>query len=134
MNERLMDYNRVSNKYWSYAIQHAVANHNHTLYKSTNNKTLWELVKGDTPDIYPYYNFDFYQKVRHLHPDNEFPKNTILPGRFLGISWDIGGLLTYRILPDTPDLGNLFALTRSVVDPDDVSNLRCIKLRNLLST
>ena len=54
MTERLLDYNGVPDKYWIYAIKHAAAIHNHTLYKSTNNKTPWELVKSDTPDISPF--------------------------------------------------------------------------------
>ena len=134
MTERLMDFNGVPDKYWSHAIKHAVAIHNQTSYKSTNNKTPWELVKGDTPNISPFWNFDFYQKVRYIHPDNKFPNVTVLPGRFLGIEWDTGDLLTYRILPDTTDPGEPTVLTRSVVEPDNGSNLRTNKLSSLSST
>ena len=71
--DRLLNYHGAYDKYWSDAMMHTTALHNHTFYKSINNKTPWELVKSDTPDISPFWNFHFYQKVRYLQPDNKFP-------------------------------------------------------------
>ena len=48
-----------------------------------------------------------------------------MPGRFLGIAWDTGDLMTFRILPDTPDKDNPYVLTRSIIEPDDGRNERC---------
>ena len=117
-----MDNEGVPVKYWSYAVLHAVAIHNHTSSDTISKKVPYELVFGYTPDISAFYNFSFYQKVRYLNKSIKFPLNKELPGRFLGIAWDTGDLMTFRIMPDTPDKENPYILTRSIVEPDDGRN------------
>ena len=61
----------------------------------------------------------------------KYPKNPELPGRYLGISWDVGDQLTFIILPDTSDNENPFVLSRSVVEADDGKNKICNSQRKI---
>ena len=45
--------------------------------------------------------------------------------RWIGIDWQSGDHLTYNILPENPDKSGNIILTRSVIEPDDGTNLRC---------
>ena len=50
--------------YWCYANELGVDIYNRTALESLNWRTTHELCLGDTPDISPFYQFEFFQKVR----------------------------------------------------------------------
>ena len=125
MCRRFHNFCGVPYKYWTYVLEHAIHILNCTACKRLGYKNRHSLVFGETPDISAALMFMLWQKVRYLVKTIKYPKNPELPGRFLGIAWDVGDQLTFRILPDAPDNENLFVLSRSVVEADDGKNKIC---------
>ena len=127
MAHRILNRSGAPAIYWNWAIIYACQINNYTSHAALNWKTPWEKTFGETPDISAFWGFSFYQKVRYLVKSIKFPENKAKPGRWLGIDWESGDQLTYKILPDDPNvpLGQKLILTRSVLEPDDDSNLRC---------
>ena len=72
-----------------------------------------------------FWGFKFWQKIRYLVNSVKFPENKSKPGRWIGIDWKSDDHLTYKILPENPDKSGNIILTRSVIEPDDGTNLRC---------
>ncbi|MGH7955109.1 MAG: chromo domain-containing protein, partial [Gloeomargaritales cyanobacterium] len=97
---KILGHSGAPPKYWCYAAELAESLLNLTAIKSLQWRTPWELCFGDTPDISALYQFKFYDKIRYTTPGIQFPKNRDLPGRYLGPSWNVGDLLTYKIEPD----------------------------------
>ena len=64
-------------------------------------------------------------KIRYLVNSVKFPENKSKPGRRIGIDWQSGDHLIYKILPENPDKSEYTIITRSVIEPDDGTNLRC---------
>jgi hypothetical protein len=97
---KILNTSGAPGKYWCYAWELANDIINVTAVESLNWRTPWELAKGETPDISPFYQFRFYDKVRYTVPGIAFPNDKDLPGRYLGIAWHTGDILTYKIEPD----------------------------------
>ena len=84
---------------------------------------------GETWDISPLYQFVFWQKVSYTNPGVTFPKDKHHPGRWLGVSPNVGDLLTYRIEPDHKHYGRHVELHRSAVHADDGNNMKLNEVR-----
>ena len=89
------------------------------------------MLHGCTPYISVFWDLHFWDKVRFLAHEEKFPNNKELPGRFLGVSWEAGNHLSYLIIPEDPSIQYPHVLTRSVVEPDDETNIRCNLQREL---
>ena len=82
--------------FWCYCLQWVADCHNYTAHKNLHWKTPYELLHGMTPDI-SVFRFAFFQPVWYYEPTAKYPEPNFLPGRFVGIAWNHGDALTYRI-------------------------------------
>jgi hypothetical protein len=58
-----------------------------------------EAIKGNTPDISEYAQFDWYEYVWYLDPAVKFPDEAKKLGRWIGVAHDVGSPMTFWILP-----------------------------------
>ena len=116
----LLDRTGAPDAAWSSAAQYLCNIHNILSNKNLPNEmTPKQLRTGVTPDISPWLQFEFYQCILYLDNENSWPSSKECSGRWLGVSENIGNLLTFWILHDqTKQL-----LSRSVVRPNN-RNLR----------
>jgi hypothetical protein len=124
MVEKFLNKTGAPTRFWSFCSVHCCAVLNHTANLSLAWKTPYEILHGSTPDISVFWALHFWDKVRFLAHEEKFPNNKELPGRFLGVSWEAGNHLSYLIIPEEPSMTYPQVLTRSVVEPDDGTNLR----------
>ena len=125
MVEKFTNKTGAPTRFWSFCLIYACACLNHTAHRSLAWKTPYEMAHGCTPDISVFWALHFWDEVRYLSHEEKFPNNSELPGRFLGISWEAGNNLSYLIIPEDPSVTYPKVLTRSVVEPDDKTNIRC---------
>ena len=126
----LLSTSGAPDNYWCYAIELAEDLLNFRAVESLNWRTPFECCKGETPDISPLYQFAFFEKVRYATANSniQFPENKDNPGIYLGVSWNVGDLLTYKIQPDHPtNIKRHSCLSRSAVACDDGSPERLNK-------
>ena len=83
---------------WYLAMSFLVAVTNVTALKSLDWKTPTEVAFGTTPDISPFLQFDWYDRVVYHTPNASFPHSQEASGRFVGVCPNIGDALTYYIL------------------------------------
>jgi len=85
---------------WNYAIPYICRVMSHTASNAANlgGRTPVEALTGDTPDISELLDFAFYDRV--WHKENAGLAEPKL-GRFLGISHQIGNLMSFWILPES---------------------------------
>ena len=82
-------------------------------------------------DIEELFEFDKNVMLQHRlelgkkYVENKFPENKAKPGRWIGINWQSGDHMTYKVLPEDPDVSEngRIILTRSVIEPENESNL-----------
>jgi hypothetical protein len=55
-----------------------------------------EKMFGRMPDIL-MFRFHFWETVWYFERTAKYPKSNFLPGRFVGITWQHGNALTYKI-------------------------------------
>ena len=101
ISNKLLSLSGADDAYWCYAVEHAADIHNHT-YNVTAGWVPYTKVFGDSPDISPFYKFSFYQDIIYKDVTSSFPHSTDKPGKFLGIAWDHGDILTYIIEVSKP--------------------------------
>jgi hypothetical protein len=100
MTRRLMRHRNVPKRLWCYAGQHAAALRRHCALDipSLEGRTPIEAVTGSTPDITSYCLFEFYEPVRTVEPDQQFPEHRMAFGYFLGIYESCTDPLSFLIL------------------------------------
>ena len=84
---------------------------------------------GETWDVSRAHQFKFWQKVSYTNPGVTFPKDKHHPGRWLGISHDVGDLLACKVEKDAERWERHIVLDRSAVHADDGSDLRLKEVR-----
>jgi len=60
-----------------------------------------EVIKGNTPDIAEYAQFDWYEYVWCHDPTVQFPGDTRRLARWIGVAHDVGNPMTFWVLPTT---------------------------------
>ncbi|MEM9369349.1 MAG: hypothetical protein AAGD07_25505, partial [Planctomycetota bacterium] len=105
---RLRTVKRVPNRLWCYGMRWLAEVMSRTA-SSTDGRTPYERVSGDTPDISEYLDFDFYDMVWFWHHtgDDESPRL----GRWLGIAHQVGGAMCYWILTLSGDVVQVLSRT-----------------------
>ena len=88
---------------------------NHLASRKLDCRTATERLTGNTPDI-SIFRFHFWEEIEYFNPTTKQPEHGWLPGRFLGIAWDVGDHLTYFIETDKPKGRNVI-LARSTIRP-----------------
>ena len=74
------------------------------LHVKLNNRTLYKVAFGVTPDISAYLVFHWYQEVLYYDPSESFPESREKRGRFVGVAHNVGDALTFKILIDGKDI------------------------------
>ena len=92
--------------------QHLVDCHNHRAHKSNNWRTPLQAVDGETPDI-SVFRFKFYEPIWFLHGPSQLATRKWVKGRFLGIAWNTGDQMCYRVVEDLKGSNRTFH--RSIV-------------------
>jgi hypothetical protein len=82
--------------FWCYCLQWVADCLNHTAHQHLDWRTPQERLNGMTPDI-SAFRFTFFEPVWYYEPTAKYPEPNFLPGRFVGIAWNHGDALTYRI-------------------------------------
>ena len=85
---------------WSYGLPHIAKVMQHTASYAGNleGRTPIEKLTGETPDISEYLDFGFYDWVVFKE---DAGLSEVKIGRFLGVSHEVGSLMSYWVLPDT---------------------------------
>jgi len=127
---KIMSASGAPDKYWDYGIEYARDIRNRTALESLAWRTPYEKVFGDTPDISPFKQHRFWDPVRYTTPGIKYPDNSDQAGRFLGIAWNTGDMLTYEILVDEErNIKRHIVVERSAVAPDRGDNKKLSKKR-----
>ena len=71
---------------------------NHLASRKLNWRTPKEKLTGETPDI-SLFRFHFWELIEYYDPNEKQPHDGWKKGRFLGIAWDSGDYMTYKIEP-----------------------------------
>ena len=66
-----------------------------------NERVPEESMKGSTPDISAYAQFDWYEYVRYLDPTADFPHEKSMYGRWLGVAESSTDVMACYILTET---------------------------------
>ena len=83
---------------WNYGLPHVAKVMQHTASHAgtLNGRTPIEKLTGETPDISQYLDFGFYDWVTYKH---DAGLGEVKIGRFLGMSHEVGSLMSYWVLP-----------------------------------
>ena len=96
---RLMNRNKVPERLWDFGLEYTSCIHAYTARANLDDRTPDEILKGETPDISEYIQFEFYQWIKYYDPAG-FPIEQEKLGRWLGPAHDVGQALCYWILKD----------------------------------
>ena len=115
---------RAPKNLWLQACKYMADIHNVTSDETLDYKTPYSKRRGETPDISPYLQFKFYEKVYYLDPSEKYPETKEKLGRWIGVAHNVGDHLTYVIL--TSDTHRL--IERSVVRSAEIDNAKNLAL------
>jgi hypothetical protein len=110
----LLDRTGAPDPAWFHAAKYLCETHSMLSNKNLpDSMTPRQFRTGVTTDISPWLQFQFYQAILHLDNETSWPSSKERSGYWLGISENIGDVLTYWILDDQAKQ----VLSRSVVRP-----------------
>ena len=90
---------RVPKRLWDYGLRWTcdMMQHTSTEARSANGRTPLEIITGDTPDITEFLDFGFYDWCWY---SDAFGMAKTQLGRWLGVSHQVGSLMSYWLLTD----------------------------------
>ena len=77
--------------------QHFSDTQNHMNQRSLKNRTPFEVFMGETPDL-SVLQFASYEPLWYREFNAKADEIKLFPGRFLGISWNVGNALCFKVL------------------------------------
>ena len=83
---------------WTDCVKWITNIHNITANEALGYRIPYEKRHGSTSDISAFIIFLFWEPILYLEANNSFPGSKELPGRFLGVSKNVGDALTFVIL------------------------------------
>ncbi|GAX25842.1 hypothetical protein FisN_6Hu120 [Fistulifera solaris] len=86
----------IPKRLWDYGLTHIAEIMCRTV-RAGSDRTPYEIVTGDTPDISEYLDFDFYDWVWYLNNPND-KEDPLSLGRWLGVSHRVGSAMCYYVL------------------------------------
>ena len=98
--EKIISLSGAPENRWCYAVEPAEFLLNLRALEQLGWKNAVQYTLGETWDLSPAYQFSFWQKVSYTNPNVSFPKGKHHPGRWVGISHNVGDLLTYKVEKD----------------------------------
>jgi hypothetical protein len=98
---RILHSSKAPPSMWCFALEWATEIRRHTVHDiaALNEWTPFEHYTGHTPNIAVLCTYSFYDFCWFWDSEQGFPDQQRVLGQWLGISHDIGGPLTYFILP-----------------------------------
>ena len=108
---KLLQHRRmIPKRLWDYGLTYVAEIMCRTV-RAGSDRTPYEILTGDTPDISEFIDFDFYDWVWYLNNPNDKESPPQL-GRWLGVSHRVGSAMCYFVLTQ-----NGTVLSRSSVQP-----------------
>ena len=102
---------------------------NHTAEKSLGWRPPLQVLTGQTIDISIILCFLFWDVVyctrykdKHFHGQVGSSKSSEIHGRFIGFAWDVGHVLTFKILTD--DTNKVICRSRIRLSKEGINNLK----------
>ena len=108
---RISHRRRVPAKLWCFTWKYALKIRQHIARSAANDRTPYETIKGETPDISALIEFDFYDYVKVRLPTG-FPNDDWILARWLGPADGVGQGLTYYLIKENGQI-----IARSTVRP-----------------
>jgi hypothetical protein len=114
---------------WDHCLEleaHIRSNTCHDIYE-LNGEVPETIVSGQTSDISPFVEYEWYEWCFFFDSSVSFPKDKEILGRWLGPSTDVGSAMTYKLLKSNGEV-----VHRSTVRPltrDEVMDPVCINQR-----
>jgi len=105
-----MHKSRAPEVLWCYCLEYVAAVRSLTSRPSLSDRTPYESLTGETPDISEYIEFDFHGWVKYWDPHASQPGEQL--GKWLGVARNQGPAMVYWILKD-----NGYVISRSTVRP-----------------
>ena len=102
---------RVPAKLWCFTWLYTLKIRQHIARSTANDRTPYESLKGETPDISALIEFDYYNYVKVRLPKG-FPNDDWILARWLGPAEGVGQGLTYYVIKDNGQV-----IARSTVRP-----------------
>ena len=103
--------------FWCYAVEYMAFLRQRTARRKLKGRTSVEAITGGIPDI-SKCRFTFWQPIWYYTPRRAFPRQRMLPARFLGFSDNSGDAFTYVIAVEPEDDSESYQVyTRSVIRP-----------------
>ena len=84
------------------AMEYLFSLNNHVARESLGNRLLFEDFWGETPDTF-MIRFKFWDPVYYRNWTDKSGKVLMNPGRFVGFSWSIGDLMTFKVIQCNED-------------------------------
>jgi hypothetical protein len=110
----ILNSSKVPPRMWCFALEWATEIRWHTVHDiaALNEWTPFEHYTGHMPNIVALCTYSFYDYCWFWESEQGFPDQQRVLGRWLGVSHDIGGPLTYFILPKS-----CWPIARSSITP-----------------
>ena len=108
---RISHRRRVPEKLWCFKWRYTLQIRQHIARSASYDRTPYESLKGETPDISALIEFDFYDYVK-VRPPTGFPNDDWVLARWLGPADGVGQGLSYYVVK-----GNGQVIARSTVRP-----------------
>jgi predicted hotdog family 3-hydroxylacyl-ACP dehydratase len=101
--KRTMQRTRTPKRLWDYCGEWVAAVRRLTAHDlpGLDGRVPDEVVKGNTPDIAEYAQFDWYQYVWCHDPAVQFPNDQRRLARWIGVAHSVGNPMTFWVLPST---------------------------------
>ena len=104
---RISHRNRVPARLWCFTWQYTLKIRQHIARSTANDRTPYESLKGETPDISALIEFDYYSYVKVRLPSG-FPNDDWILARWLGPADGIGQGLMYYVIKDNGQVVRVF--------------------------
>ena len=108
---------------WNYGLPHIAKVMQHTASYSgdLNGRTPIEKLTGETPDISEYLDFGFYDWVLYKE---DAGLGEVHVGRFLGVSHNVGSLMSFWVLPPSGIPVSRTSVQRLTLLEQETSNIK----------
>lgn len=96
---RIMDRKQVPEALWDFGLTYTTDIRKIIARPTLDNRSAYEILTGNTPDISEFLDFEFYQWIKYYEP-TAFPASREHLGRWLGKAHGVGQALCYYLLKD----------------------------------
>ena len=123
---RIMDRKKVPEALWDFGMEYTAYVRNRIAHPSLNNRSPYEILTGDSPDISELLDFSFYDWVKVYDPA-PFPEQRESLARWLGPAHNVGQALCFYVLKANGQViarSSVRALTETEISDPSEQNSR----------